>query len=100
MVRAQAEFIVVSPEKPEDGGPVMAMAPRIFLTELMSPEHLVPLPPMVDGVRLFRGVVLQGFGRIFKQTGAEVMPEDLKVVTVPENRRFYDNHYPEGDTWD
>jgi hypothetical protein len=100
MPRSQSEFIVVSPEKPGRGEPVLAIAPGIFEQNLTSEEHLVPLPLVVDDVELCKGVVLTGIGYIFKASGAEVMPDKLEVVSTPGQRPELPDAYRGKISWD
>lgn len=84
MPRTETTFNIVSPEAP-GAGPVWAEADSIFVdSSVPAEDQRIPMPDEVEGTKLARGMKLRGFGHIFVESGLDVRPHGLHLVTDEE----------------
>jgi hypothetical protein len=80
-MRAETHFEVIAPDTPEESGPVLALAPGLDYQGEDRDIPVVELPAEVDGIKLFKGMILTGFGQLFKRDAGDIRPHELRVVS-------------------
>jgi len=101
MKRQIIEMVVTEPEHRGDQvGSARAIAPSIFGDERANdPECSFEVPQRIADVQVYAGVVLVGNANIEANTGAEVEPENLSIVSTPASQKA-DRPSQPGNAWD